>query len=636
MTTAPTAAPQDRLWPWALSASVVLPMVLYTLTAAPGPYWLDSSELVAASFIGGVPHPPGHPLYTAMTQPLGLVPLGSIALRMNLASGLFGALACGVLAWTLRTISVHHGMRPGMASIGAAITAMLTATSYAVWFQAVRAEVYTLHLLTAAGVVALATRMELDASEGRDADPRLLYTLAFVLGLGLANHHYLVVFLGVPILGLLLARGVWRRALFSLHGLKGVGLGVVGLATYVLLPLRAATAPMVNWGDPDTPGRFWWVLTAQAFQKSLDRAQEVDVPRLLFDLFGVLARQMTPLALVLALAGWGWLMASPKRRGLGWLLGAVVVFNLLTKSLMNFDPFNPDLHGYFALAIWTIGLLVGVCWLALDRLCAQIAEQTPEQAAIALKLPGGALVCLTLILGANAFYTLPDARLDGFRAVELTNAAALDSLPKGSVVLTSNFKTIFNVWYAQSVEQRRLDVTFIHRNFLPTRGYADEILARYPEMKPLVKQIGPEEAELDTGAMLAMSAQRPVYFEYDVNISPVLARHLVPDGVFLRVTPEEQPEGPLPEVLVKRQRLLWEALERRLDVHAGAYPVDAETKRYMVWTHYLLCRAMLDAGHPVMAMVHLDRAMAINPTSPQLLELFERFKKEQPLPAPPR
>lgn len=653
---------QDRLWPWALTASVALPMVLYTLTAAPGPYWLDSGEFVASTWLMGVPHPPGHPLHTLSSLPLTFLPVGNLALRVNLASALWTSVSTGLLAWTLRRIALTAGVPRGRASLGAMLTAVLTATSYALWFQAVRAEVYALHLAVAAAVTAIAVEMELRAAgpwpqegpsqspersaapqdgEASDddgqpdatqrqqvADPRLLMALAFGLGLGLANHHYLVVFIGPPILAMMLARAAWRRVLLSGSGLRATGFGLLGLATYAMLPLRAARDPMVNWGDPDTPGQFIWVITAQAFQKSLERVEQVESGELLVNLAVVLGRQMTPVAVVLALVGLFWLLRRAQRRGLGLLLGGLLVFNLITKALMNFDPNNPDLHGYFGLSVWLTGLLVGVAWILLDRAGAHIEHHDPASPGVpvARALSPFGLGALALMLSVNAWLTLPEARLDRFHAVEVVNHATLDPLPEGAVLITSNFKTIFNLWYAQGVEQRRPDLAVIHRNYVTTPSYAAQMRQTFPELSQLIADTeqGPR---FDFEAARELAATRPVYLEYDVNIPANVAHYLRPAGVVLRLMPAPGPSGPLPKPLVEQQVAIWNGLHARLATHAEPAALDMETQRYLIWVHYLNARAMLDANHPILALFHMEKVRAVNPASPELRELDERLRE---------
>src|SRR5262249_38068520 len=82
---------------WALGVFVVV-FVVYVAGLAPDVYWLDSSELAAAAFALGIAHPPGHPLPSLLGRACTLLPFGSIALRVGLASALAGAAAAAQTA----------------------------------------------------------------------------------------------------------------------------------------------------------------------------------------------------------------------------------------------------------------------------------------------------------------------------------------------------------------------------------------------------------------------------------------------------------------------------------------------------------------------------------------------------------
>jgi len=73
-------------------------LALYWRTLAPGMTLVDSGELITAAHALGVAHPPGFPLYVLLAHLATLIPLGSIAARVNFASALFGIVAVGLMA----------------------------------------------------------------------------------------------------------------------------------------------------------------------------------------------------------------------------------------------------------------------------------------------------------------------------------------------------------------------------------------------------------------------------------------------------------------------------------------------------------------------------------------------------------
>src|SRR5436309_7257370 len=78
-------------------AVFIASLLLYSWTLAPTVTLVDSGELIVAARFLGVAHPPGFPLYVMLAHLASLVPMGSVALRINFASALFAALACTML-----------------------------------------------------------------------------------------------------------------------------------------------------------------------------------------------------------------------------------------------------------------------------------------------------------------------------------------------------------------------------------------------------------------------------------------------------------------------------------------------------------------------------------------------------------
>jgi hypothetical protein len=75
---------------------------VYGWTVAPTVTLVDSGELITAARTLGVAHPPGFPLYVLLAHLASIVPIGSIAARVNFASALFGA--CAALFVTLAVL----------------------------------------------------------------------------------------------------------------------------------------------------------------------------------------------------------------------------------------------------------------------------------------------------------------------------------------------------------------------------------------------------------------------------------------------------------------------------------------------------------------------------------------------------
>src|SRR5438105_14210942 len=72
-------------------------LLLFSWTLAPTVTLIDSGELIVVAQGLGVAHPPGFPLWVILAHLASLVPLGTVAVRINFSSALFAALACSML-----------------------------------------------------------------------------------------------------------------------------------------------------------------------------------------------------------------------------------------------------------------------------------------------------------------------------------------------------------------------------------------------------------------------------------------------------------------------------------------------------------------------------------------------------------
>ena len=96
-------------------ASAFISLVIYYMTVAPTTSFWDCGEFIASSYILGIPHPPGYPVYILLGRFFSLLPLSSdIAVRINLMS-VFGAVASVYMAFWLivRIVNGNKSTVPG-------------------------------------------------------------------------------------------------------------------------------------------------------------------------------------------------------------------------------------------------------------------------------------------------------------------------------------------------------------------------------------------------------------------------------------------------------------------------------------------------------------------------------------------
>jgi len=196
---------------------------LYARTAAPGALDGDFGEFQTNIFNLGVSHT-GYPLYFLLAKLWTLVmPVGSIAYRANVFSGLFGALTLVLIYGLMRTLTERRGV--------ALLTALLFGVSRVQWSQSVIPDVYTLNSFFIVLVLWLAILWRVGRAP--------LWWLALAYGLSL-THHRTMIWLA-PALGIFVLLGAGRAFFQPRELLKNFAALLLPLLLYLYIPLRGAS-----------------------------------------------------------------------------------------------------------------------------------------------------------------------------------------------------------------------------------------------------------------------------------------------------------------------------------------------------------------------------------------------------------
>ncbi len=477
--------------------------VVYLLTLSPTVYLGDSGELSAAAFCLGVPHGSGYPLYVLVGKGFCLLPFGDVGFRMNLMSAVFGAMAVGLLGSLIWRMT---GSKVG-AWVGAGVLAFIPVF----WWQAVAAEVYTLHVFLVVWMVWLLWRWE----ESREFGYLVVFSL--VTGLSFGNHVQTVmlapavyyVILSGDRKALLEGKRFWVLALFF----------VLPLLVYVYLPIRTWAGAAMHWGDPDSWDRFWGHVSGRSHRSGyvfnlgvweyVERLKES--LEFLWVQFGVLV----------VLGVWGWW----KIRVVRWrvfLLG-VVVFDLFYTVFLNtisleITPFNLSVC-----VVLAIGIGVGVGEVV--RWC----EGRAAGVVGVLRVGCGVIPLVFLVLNYRVSdqsenTTAYEHALNIFRTAE-----------RNAILFMNGDNYIFPVTYGRWVERMREDVTLYDRHNILFKmpGAALGIEAR---SVPWEQKRNEMEKQI-----IAENPGRAVYYAvfgpYAVDLPP--SNELTPDGVLYRVARKE-------------------------------------------------------------------------------------------------
>ncbi len=415
------------------------------LLAAPGLTWLDAGELGAAAAELGVAHPPGFPIFAAVTHGvMRLVPVGDAAFRGNLASALWAAAAAAAIFGAARAF----GARRAAAAAGAGLFAL----SPWLLLHGTTIEVYTgAAAMTAAGLWAV-------GALGRGGDLRPALALGFGVGLAAGHHAELRLFAGLVMLaGLARIRG-HRRAVWPI-----VIAAVIGGLVVLYLPLRAGADPWRNWGDPSTLGGLWHHLNGSRIREAFaDRFGRLDLGAM-----ALYARQLlggAPLAVLLGFVGF----AAVARRPGGWLLPAAWLVDALYATTLNPMGLPDAQNGLPGLAALAIGAGLGV-------------ERLLTAGRLSAARPGvHRLVAAGAVLAAG-LWTIPRAELYvADRGLTRVIERVVDTQPPEALVLVASDNLAAGLAWRQVVEGSRPDLAVVVRQHVRYASSVEPVARRLP------------------------------------------------------------------------------------------------------------------------------------------------------------
>lgn len=207
-------------------------LTLYIITLAPSVVALfdDSLEFQLVTYQLGIAHPTGYPLYTLLGKLFTFLPVGDVAYRINLMSGVFGAATVAVLYLLIRQIvNLPSTTLTWFSHLGAITGALMLALNPTFWKEATVAEVYTLN----AFFISLLLMIALNPFQ---APRQKIWGLALVTGLSLTHHRTAALL--VPALALYLLLTL-KTGFFDKRTLPlALLVGLLPLLLYLYLPLR--------------------------------------------------------------------------------------------------------------------------------------------------------------------------------------------------------------------------------------------------------------------------------------------------------------------------------------------------------------------------------------------------------------
>ncbi|MBI3892653.1 MAG: DUF2723 domain-containing protein [Candidatus Wallbacteria bacterium] len=456
---ASTAAPPLEARDFAIAAGLGLAaLAIYLLTVCRTIYWGDSSEFAVVCPMLDITHPTGYPFFTLLGKLFTLLPIGTIAFRVNLLGTVPAAVCVGLLFLVAR----QAGLTAGSAAFGAG----LMAVSKELWDQGTACEVYSLHAaLTAACLLAALTFW-------KGPSARRLAMTAGMLGLSFTNH--LTTLWNVPALAWLVlcdwqpwrSGGAWQPSRRELAR-AAAAFGAM-LLLYAYVPIRASQGVLFNHGEPGTVGSFLYHLTGRQFQYRMFTDPEAGIAKEVGEFWERFQLQFTPW--LLPLVAIGAVALAMRSRSLAIAMALLVAVNLV----FDLNYHIPDKDGYF------LGVYLACALCAAEGLAALATMagrgRPPGQRAVATAVAG------LLLLAAPAVVNRPLVDKSSNRSLPEFTEELFKRLPPGGLLMVDDQFLIWSAAYVQLLERRYVDRMVVNDYLLCLPWYVHHLRRRYPQL----------------------------------------------------------------------------------------------------------------------------------------------------------
>lgn len=437
----------------------------------------DSGDLVTAAYLGGVPHPPGYPLYTLLGWIVSKFPFATVSFRIGLLSSLPHALV-GVVVYAL-TLRLTRSMTSAFFAV------LVIIGNYLFFLYSVTPEVFALFDLLSILLFFLLFRFKESQST------RFFFLACFVFGLSLSHHHVALFFIPSIAYFLWSERSLFHRWIKRNGKTRLVTFVLlclfIGVLPYLYVPIAARSKTIVNWNRAvDLPSFVRLVTRADygTFQSGSTYGQLLS--ERLFQIktwVNFVFLDVTLVGIILALLGGFWLYKRSRSFFLTLILALLFVgpifFFYASFPLVN--KFMLGTYERFLLPSYTlIAVFIG-CGLSQVLDFVRNLSRTLALNKLRSVFIRGVIVLLFLYPTITLFVTLSRfAGYDEDMTAQNVGFDVLRSAPKQAIILLSRDTTLFTTQYVRYVLNERPDTIVLQANSLGAPDYQRVVADVFP------------------------------------------------------------------------------------------------------------------------------------------------------------
>ena len=442
--------------------------VLYLHNLTRDVYSGDIGDLVTATYVFGVAHPPGYPLFSLIGFILSHLPIPlPVVSRVGLIS-VFSSLA-GLIIYYKFSMKVTKSMFISLLSTS------ILAFSYFFWLTAEIPEGLGLNNF----FVIVILYLSIQFYEKKKA--RYLYLLALFTGLSLTHQLFiLTLFPAVFILVIKQFKFIFTNKRFLFACL----FFILGLSVYIYVPIAASRNPPINWDHASNLKNFLYLILRKDYGGITHTAQNVSLTVRIINVIHYLKTIVAVFSyqiLLVSFLGILKLFKVDKRLAASLLLaflltGVITIF--YTAGIISSTTGWGVVERYYSVSTVVLMFVVSYGFLAIKDFLNSLFSK---------HIYSYFILTYFLIIPFLLFkYNFPKTDLSKTKIGNTLARNVFASLPQNAVLFVSGDNITFSIWYRYYVLKERQDLDIINPPGVGNNLYLDKELNNYYSKNPKV------------------------------------------------------------------------------------------------------------------------------------------------------
>lgn len=433
----------------------------------------DSAEYSLTGSTFSIPHAPGYPLYTLLSNLLvRIIPLGTITWKI----GLLSSIPTVLTSYFIYKIIIQLIKDKFVALFSSVFYIFI----FVIWLYSIVPEAFALNSLLIASITYLCLRLNQTAKNRN----RIIYLICLLIGLSVAHHHTFVLF--IPGWFLLLKTN--SRNFFLKNKVKNLFFLLLGASFYLYAPVASYFNPPLDWENPQTLDGFIRLITRSSYGTfSAFPGAQSNLPQQLLTMFSsliFLLQDFKVLGLILIIIGIVTLFKINKN--FFKFIVCTLIMQFFFLFIIKFALTHPFLAGVYERFLTLIYLAlifpfaIGV-WKVIEvfKNTQKLVNSAQLKKVLQYSIYVFFLIYLGIMIQQNY---LRISKIKNLKAFETFAKDLLKTAPQNSIVNILSDTAFFSSMYVYHVEKYRDDLKLIFIDLIGRDYMRKKIIQQYPDV----------------------------------------------------------------------------------------------------------------------------------------------------------